>query len=158
MIEAAIEITARVHRGQRDKAGESYVWHPLRVGESLRRAGEPDHVICAGVLHDAIEDARDPGAARSSIHRACGPAVLRLVETLTHRKDETYTDYILRVSQSRDATVIKLADLNDNLDPVRMAAAGIAEPPQKYIDARRLLLNVAALGDDDKLVYEREFT
>jgi (p)ppGpp synthase/HD superfamily hydrolase len=147
MIEAAIEIAVRVHRDQRDKAGESYVWHPLRVGESLRRAGEPDRVICAGVLHDAIEDALDSGSARSSIHRACGPAVLSLVETLTHRKGETYTGYILRVSRSRDATVIKLEDLNDNLDPVRMAAAGIVEPPQKYIDARRLLLNVGVPGD-----------
>ena len=34
-LERAIEIAARVHAGQRDKAGEPYILHPLRVMLSL---------------------------------------------------------------------------------------------------------------------------
>lgn len=51
-IEKAIEIAARAHSGQLDKAGEPYVFHPLRVMLSVTT----DHERMAAVLHDVVED------------------------------------------------------------------------------------------------------
>ena len=52
MLEKAIEIAARAHQGQKDKSGQPYVLHPLRVMMSCSSETEK---ICA-VLHDVIED------------------------------------------------------------------------------------------------------
>ena len=51
-IERAIEIAATAHAGQRDKAGQPYIFHPLRV--MLRVYGA--HEQMAAVLHDVVED------------------------------------------------------------------------------------------------------
>ena len=51
-IERAIEIAANSHAGQRDKAGQPYIFHPLRV--MFRVNGE--HEQMAAVLHDIVED------------------------------------------------------------------------------------------------------
>jgi len=44
----AIILAARVHRDQRDKAGQPYILHPLRV--MLRRRDETSQIV--PVLHD----------------------------------------------------------------------------------------------------------
>jgi (p)ppGpp synthase/HD superfamily hydrolase len=51
-VERAIEIAARGHAGQLDKAGNPYVLHPLRV---MLRLDAPEERM-AGVLHDVVED------------------------------------------------------------------------------------------------------
>ena len=43
------------------------------------------------------------------------PRAVELVETLTRRKGEDYAQFIERVSHDRDALLIKLADLEDNM-------------------------------------------
>ena len=50
--ERAIEIAARAHAGQVDKAGEPYIFHPLRLMLSLSGV----HAQMAAVLHDVVED------------------------------------------------------------------------------------------------------
>ena len=49
-LERAIEITARAHRGQRDKAGEPFILHPLRV--MLACSTGPGRIVA--VLHDVV--------------------------------------------------------------------------------------------------------
>lgn len=45
------------HQGQTRKNSEvSYITHPIRVAERLEAAGFSDEVICAGFLHDVVED------------------------------------------------------------------------------------------------------
>ena len=51
-LERAIEIAAKAHTGQVDKAGQPYILHPLRV---MLRVNSADERIAA-VLHDAVED------------------------------------------------------------------------------------------------------
>jgi (p)ppGpp synthase/HD superfamily hydrolase len=53
---AALEFAQERHAGQRRKAdGAPFIEHPLEVAWLLYRAGAPDHVIAAGVLHDTLE-------------------------------------------------------------------------------------------------------
>ncbi len=52
IIEDAIFIALQVHQGQKDKAGSSYILHPLRLMLRMRTEGE----MMVAVLHDVIED------------------------------------------------------------------------------------------------------
>jgi (p)ppGpp synthase/HD superfamily hydrolase len=51
-IERAVEIAARAHAGQVDKAGAPYLLHPLRV----MLAVNTPHERISAVLHDVVED------------------------------------------------------------------------------------------------------
>lgn len=57
MIDLAIEVAVRAHQNQVRKGTDiPYITHPLAVGMLLAKAGCPDEVIAAGILHDTIED------------------------------------------------------------------------------------------------------
>ncbi len=106
--ERAVELAARAHAGQKDKAGGPYIFHALRL--MLRVSGEAAQM--AAVLHDVVEDT----AVTLADLRAEGfPAeVVAAVECLTYRPDEPYADYIIRCSADPIARAVKVADLEDN--------------------------------------------
>lgn len=57
MLDTAIELAARAHRGQLRKGTDvPYIAHPFGVGLILARAGYDEEVIIAGILHDTVED------------------------------------------------------------------------------------------------------
>ena len=57
MIDLAIEVAAKAHQGQvRKETDIPYITHPFSVGMLLARAGCPNEVISAGILHDTVED------------------------------------------------------------------------------------------------------
>ncbi len=139
-LERAITIAAQAHQGQTDKAHEPYILHPIRV---MLRLSTPDERMAA-VLHDLLEDT---DWSRMDLEReGFSRAVLDAVEALTRRSDETYEDFLHRVSLNPIALRVKLADLEDNLD-----ASRIAQPTdrdvrrmEKYRAARTLLESVGA--------------
>ncbi len=139
-LERAITIAAQAHQGQTDKAHEPYILHPIRV---MLRLSTPDERMAA-VLHDVLEDT---DWSRTDLEReGFSRAVLDAVEALTRRSDETYEDFLHRVSLNPIALRVKLADLEDNLD-----ASRIAQPTdrdvrrmEKYRAARTLLESVGA--------------
>jgi (p)ppGpp synthase/HD superfamily hydrolase len=53
-LENAIQLAIRAHKGQKDKAGAPYIFHPLRV--MLRMESETEKIIA--ILHDVIEDSK----------------------------------------------------------------------------------------------------
>jgi (p)ppGpp synthase/HD superfamily hydrolase len=119
-LERAIEIAAKAHAGQVDKAGQPYVLHPLRM---MLVVTTPAARIAA-VLHDVVEDT----AVTLDELRAEGfpAAVLEAVQALTKREGEDYEAFIRRVAPNPIAREVKLADLRDNSDLSR-----IAEPTER---------------------------
>ena len=64
-IEKAIVRSAELHRHQQRKAGGApYVVHPFAVAFLLAHYSEDEDVICAGLLHDILEDVPSYGADR----------------------------------------------------------------------------------------------
>ncbi len=114
-VERAIEIAAKGHAGQLDKAGNPYVLHPLRV---MLRLHTPEERM-AGVLHDVVEDC---GRSIDDL-RAEGfsEAVLRAVDAVTKRDGETYEEFVMRAAADPIGRRVKLADLEDNCDLSRIA-------------------------------------
>jgi (p)ppGpp synthase/HD superfamily hydrolase len=139
-IEDAIIFAADLHRGQRDKAGEPYILHPLRV--ALRVHTERERLTA--VLHDVVEDTGiTPDELRE---RGLDESVVAAIETLTKREGEDYPVFIERVAQNPIARAVKLADLDDNLDPDRLAALPAKHQKRlraKYEPARERLLAIA---------------
>lgn len=119
LLPEAIEFAADVHRGQHDKGYKPYILHPIRV--MLRCKSEAAQIV--GVLHDVFEDV--PHAAKTDKwHRLEAKLPAQVVEALfamTKLKEESYDEYIRRLSQNAIAREVKLADAQDNSDPARLA-------------------------------------
>lgn len=113
-LDEALALAVRAHRGQVDKAGQPYILHPLRV---MMRMSTPDERIAA-ILHDVVEDS----PTTLDDLRAAGFAedVVRAVDHLTRRADETYEAFIARAEQDPIARRVKLADLEDNMTITRL--------------------------------------
>lgn len=117
-LERAIAIAAEAHAGQTDKGGAPYILHPLRVMLRARESGAPIAAIAA-VLHDVIEDCPDWPAGRLA-SAGFGETVLEALDALTRRAGEAYDDFIARCGANAIARIVKLADLEDNLDLSRI--------------------------------------
>lgn len=109
MLEDAIEIALKAHKGQKDKAGKPYILHPLRVMSQMDTETE---MMCA-VLHDVLEDSNESITSMPSIVRDA-------VEKLTKRPEQAYEEYIENISHNKIATKVKLADLKDNMNLSRL--------------------------------------
>ena len=114
MLDKAILIATKSHQGQIDKAGQPYILHPLRVMFSRKNETER---ICA-MLHDVIEDTditldylRSEGFSEE---------ILIALDALTRRDSETYDEFIDRIINNNIASHVKLADLCDNMDILRI--------------------------------------
>ena len=56
IIKKAYEVAASKHEGQFRKSGDPYVQHPLEVAYILATLHTSPSTICAGLLHDVLED------------------------------------------------------------------------------------------------------
>lgn len=108
----AITLAAKVHEEQQ-YGKDPYILHPLRVMNKLTHTGDYELMTIA-VLHDVIEDS-DTEIAHL---RAFGfsKRVLDALELLTHDPNLSYDAYIGQIAGNKDATIVKMADLEDNSD------------------------------------------
>ena len=110
----AVSLAEQYHAGQVDKSGRPYIGHLARVAASVPTG---DCEIVAW-LHDIVED------TTMTLHhlRALGfsHAVVTAVGAITHQTGEPREDYIDRVTLNWLASTVKLADIADNINPVRI--------------------------------------
>ena len=121
LIEFAMHMAANAHMGQTDKGGHAYIWHPIRVALACKT---DEHRIVA-LLHDVVEDSGF-GTMRA-IEESFPPEIAEAVDCLTRRKGEAYEAFIDRCASNDLATVVKLADLADNMDLTRIANPSAAD-------------------------------
>ena len=117
LLGAALELAARAHAGQVDKAGHDYLSHPLRVAARVVDAGE--EAVAVALLHDVVEDSDVD--IEDLVAAGFPEQVTEAVERLTRRDDEPHADAVRRAAADPLAAVVKRADLADNLDPARLA-------------------------------------
>lgn len=136
-IEKAIEIAAREHAGDVDKAGSPYLFHPLRLMFAVNTPFEK----MAAVLHDVVEDT--PVTLDDLKREGFHQDVLTAVDALTKRDGEGRLEGAARAASNPIARVVKIADVTDNMDLGR-----ISEPTDKdferlreYVQVKKLLIN-----------------
>lgn len=123
MLERALEIALEVHKGVKDKAGAPYILHPIRVALSLDH--EPEQIV--GLLHDVLEDGESKGWTRDRLAEKGFPQdLLDALECVTKHPDEhgdeRYMAFIQRSAHHPMARRVKMADLLDNMDILRIQA------------------------------------
>ena len=123
-IDETIAFIQKAHSGQFDKAGEVYWRHPHSVMQRLGD-GATEEERQVALLHDVIEDTPHSGADLLALGYSA--SVVTAVELLSRSKIEPrppYIDWINSIASSgnRLAIRIKIADNEDNLDPIRIAA------------------------------------
>lgn len=86
-LELALAVAAEAHAGQTRKVGKTelpFIIHPIEVMSVLALYGETDEeVLCAALLHDAVEDSDNREYVRSQIFLKLGSNVLSIVDKLT---------------------------------------------------------------------------
>ena len=135
MLEDAIALAVVAHRGQREKAGQPYILHVLRVMFRL----ETDAERIVGVLHDVVEDTGRSFADLRSLGYA--EEVLAALDCVTKREGEGYEQFVERAASNPVARRVKLADLEDNMDLRRLPAVGEKDLERlgRYVSAWRRL-------------------
>jgi len=95
-----------------------YIDHPRRVAERVGQVDGRPETVAVAWLHDVVEDTATSLADLRA--GGLGESVVAAVDALTRRPDEG-DEYYRRIAADDLAMVVKLADIWDNTDPVRLA-------------------------------------
>lgn len=146
LIEKAYRFADEKHEGQVRKSGDPYISHCIGVAEILAELQAGPITICAGLLHDTIEDTP---TTKEEIEKNFGKEVAVLVEALT--KVTRLSDYKnveftaenhrkIFVAMAKDVRVI-IVKLSDRLHNMRTLQF---QPREKQIRISKETLDVYA--------------
>ena len=141
----AMRIAYDAHRGQVDKAGQPYIFHPFHLAEQMKT----EYETCAALLHDVAEDTCVSIDELSAEFPAEVTEALRL---LTHEEGTDYFDYVRALKDNPIAKAVKLADLEHNMDETRFSGCENAAPGfrrEKYRKAAAILAEKEEPGQKD---------
>lgn len=138
LLELAKAIARVVHDGQyRKGTGEPYFNHVERVAG--RVYGWKAKTVA--YLHDVVEDT---GITLEMLAILGFPqGIIDAVAALSRNEEESYVHFIQRAIDSKDPVVfvVKMADLQDNLDDVdELAPQDARQLRHKYTEAERMLI------------------
>lgn len=116
----AIKIAAEGHLNQKDKGGNPYILHPLKVMHYLKT--DDFQLMAIAALHDVVEDT-DVTAA-DLVLLGFSNRVKDAVVLLTKTPNQTPEEYFQGIASNYDAVRVKLADLRHNSDVRRLKGLG----------------------------------
>ena len=109
----ALAFAAEKHKDQLDDQGRPYFFaHIVQVHGLLKEVTDEEEVLCAGLLHDVIEDT---DTSYDEVLHEFNKEIADLVQELTHVGDREKTGYYFPNLHSRKAFLVKFADRLSNL-------------------------------------------
>ena len=120
LLDLAVKVATKAHKGQVDKGGNPYIHHPEAVAESLTST---ESKIVA-YLHDVCEDTSI--TLDDLMNMGFTYRIVNSVRLLTKTDKLTYEQYLNRLRYDYAAREVKIADLKHNMDLSR-----IPEPTEK---------------------------
>ena len=114
IVDKALEIAIKAHKGQRDLAGVDYIEHPKAVANLVNS----DEEKAVAYLHDVLEDTYI--TEKDLLQIGIPNNIVLAVKVLTKEKNEPYTKYIERVKENKLASTVKIADLQHNMNLSRI--------------------------------------
>jgi len=144
LLRKAYVFAAVAHRGQLRKSGAPYLSHPLAVTRILTDLKMDTPALCAGLLHDVIEDCT---VQEATLQQIFGAEISALVTGLTktsgvtlqdrrRAKLENYRKMIIAMSKDIRILMIKLADRLHNMRTL----ASLNEEQKKRISEETLAI------------------
>lgn len=143
----------RVHSEQvRKYTGLPYMTHCAAVSKLVAQYDLPDTWVAAALMHDCVEDARNPGEVALAIRQIFGDGVANLVMEVTDVSKPSDGNRAVRKTIDREhlakaspgGMTIKLADLIDNTNDIVAHDENFAKV---YIEEKKLLLPLLTKGD-----------
>ncbi|MFL2661489.1 MAG: GTP pyrophosphokinase [Alphaproteobacteria bacterium] len=114
-LQRALEIAIEAHKGSKDKGGNNYILHPLRVMLSMNTYDE----MIVAVLHDVIEDTR--WSFEDLEKEGFSNKIILGLKSVTKKSDkEKYENFIQRAKRNDLGRKVKISDIRDNLDVSRL--------------------------------------
>lgn len=146
LIRKAFEMANYLHQGQYRTSGEPYIVHPLSVAIILAELHVGPATICAGLLHDTVEDT---GVTLQTITDEFGADIALLVDGVTkltqmkftsleQKQAENHQHMLLAMSKDIRVIVVKLADRLHNIRTLTAVA------PEKQARVARETLEIYA--------------
>ena len=135
MFEKALHIARKAHNGQTDKAGKPYILHPIRVAQRCNT--DTERIVA--LLHDVIEDTE---ITPNNLYSAgFSKTIVDAVLSVTRRDYESYFKFIERCSLNPIGRIVKIHDLEDNMDITRLDSLTESDLKRlnKYLKAYRYL-------------------
>ncbi|MBR0521576.1 MAG: HD domain-containing protein, partial [Firmicutes bacterium] len=80
LLEKAYSWATEYHKDQKRRSGEPYIIHPKAVGVILAEIGMDERALCAGLLHDVVEDT---ACTLDMLEKEFGSEVAMLVDGVT---------------------------------------------------------------------------
>ena len=123
LIKKAYDFGELHHRGQKRNSGEDYFIHPIAVAKKLSEMKLDDQTICAGLMHDVLEDT---DVTRDEMADVFGEEITFLVDGVTKLKNLNYTSreekqaenirkMVMAMSNDVRVVLIKLSDRLHNM-------------------------------------------
>lgn len=135
IFEKALHIAQKAHNGQTDKAGKPYILHPIRVAQRCNT--DTERIVA--LLHDVIEDTE---ITPNNLYSAgFSKTIVDAVLSVTRREYESYFKFIERCSLNPIGRIVKIHDLEDNMDITRLDSLTESDLKRlnKYLKAYRYL-------------------
>ncbi|AZG71549.1 GTP pyrophosphokinase [Shewanella livingstonensis] len=121
IIEKSLEIALKAYSGKQDKAGKTYILHPLRVMAKM----DTEYEMAVALLHDVIEDS--DYTADDLLTQGIPPDVVNAVQLLSKVAGETYDQFIGRIIDNPIAIKVKMADIEDNINILRLEVVEVKD-------------------------------
>ena len=129
-------ILDKYFKGVKDVAGNNYILHLYAVGDAVQKEANYKvidskstlaifykKVYIVALLHDIFEDTSCTEEELREI--GCDDEIIDAIKSVTRRKDEQYYfDFILRVSKNDIGRIVKIHDLENNMDIRRLSKFG----------------------------------
>lgn len=109
-VRIAYEIARNAHAGQVDKAGADYILHPMTVASNV---GDREEAVIVALLHDVCEDT---DVTIQQLAEVFSEPIIEALSVMTHDKDTPYMEYVAQVKQNPIARIVKIADMEHNMD------------------------------------------
>ncbi len=123
IVRKAYDYAESLHKGQKRQSGEDYITHPLNVAYILAEMHADRDTICAGLLHDTLEDTT---ITKEDIAHDFNQNIANLVNGVTKlakmnfssKQDQNYANtrkIITGITEDVRIIIIKLADRLHNM-------------------------------------------
>lgn len=109
----AMIIAYNSHRGQLDRAGVPYIYHPIHLAEQM----DTEIECIAALLHDVVEDTE---VSFEDLEKEFPIEVIDVLKLLTHDKSVDYMAYVANIKKNPIAKKIKIADIMHNSEEKRL--------------------------------------
>lgn len=123
VVQEAYDFAEHAHRAQTRRSGDPYIVHPVAVAETLADMQLDVASVCAGLLHDVVEDTE---VHLDEIDQRFGGEIAELVDGLTKlnkinfyskedRQAESFRKMVVAMARDVRVLLVKLCDRLDNM-------------------------------------------